>query len=170
MFSTSNQTDIEKEKKVEPTNKKETVPYLNRYNNNIESNSINLNTLDSLLEKEQEQNKTEQWNKIDKIVKTQLLHAFSEKYGKEHKLPMKEIKGLKTFFSESLNRGKLQKNKDVTYDKDNQQILSVPALFFNNDKKNFTLRITDTKRVSTLKSLAPKKNTSLKSTSNDKID
>lgn len=168
MFSTSNQTN--EDNHTETANKKDNVPYLNKYNNQVITNSINLNTLDNLLEKEKQQNKTEQWNKIDKTIKTQLLHAFAEKYGKEHQLPAKEIKVLKTFFSESLNRGKLQKNKDVIYDKENQQITSVPALFFNNEKKNFTLRIIDNKRVSTLKSLPPKKNTSLKSTSNNKID
>jgi hypothetical protein len=35
--------------------------------------------------------------------------------------------------------------------------MSIPALFYNTEKKNFTLRIVDPKRVSTLKSLTPKR-------------
>jgi hypothetical protein len=159
MFSQPSNVETEETK---PKEKTENVPYLNKYTNQNVTNSININKLDSLLEKEKQQNKTDHWNKIDKTVKTQLLHSFAEKYGHEHQLPVKEIKNLKLFFSESLNRGKLQKNKDLQYDKDKQEIISIPSLFFNTEKKNFTLRIIDNKRVSTLKSLTPKKNTSAK--------
>ena len=152
------QTEESTEKVQKDTNvKKETVPYINKYENSKSENSISINKLDLLLEKEKMSNKSEQWNKIDKTVKTQLLHSFAEKYGNDNKLPAKEIKNLKLFFSDCLNKGKLQKNKDVNYSRDNQQILSIPSLFFNNEKKNFTLRIMDNKRVSTLKSLTPKR-------------
>jgi hypothetical protein len=155
MFTQSEETAEEVPKKSNP--KKETVPYINKFENTKSENSISINKLDLLLEKEKMSNKSEQWNKIDKTVKTQLLHSFAEKYGNDNKLPAKEIKNLKLFFSESLNKGKLQKNKDVSYSRDNQQILSIPSLFFNSEKKNFTLRIMDNKRVSTLKSLTPKR-------------
>ena len=155
MFTQSEET-TEIEKKEENV-KKETVPFINKYENIKATNSVSINKLDVLLEKEKLTNKAEQWNKIDKTVKTQLLHCYAEKYGSDNKLPAKEIKHLKQFFSDCLNRGKLQKNKDVNYSRENQQILSVPSLFFNNEKKNFTLRILDTKRVSTLKSLTPKR-------------
>jgi hypothetical protein len=52
---------------------------------------------------------------------------------------------------------KLQKAKDVTYDKSTHEIISIPALHFNQLSRNFTLKITDSKRVSTLKSLTPKR-------------
>ena len=163
MFSQPSNIEKEKEKEEEKTKEQpQNVPYLNKYNNQNVTNSINFNKLDSLLEKEKQQNKTEHWNKIDKTIKTQLLHSFAEKYGHDHKLPAKEIKNLKLFFSDSLNRGKLQKNKDLSYDKEKQEIINIPSLYFNSDKKNFTLRIIDSKRVSTLKSLTPKKNTSVK--------
>ena len=155
MFTQSEETAEEVPKKSNP--KKETVPYISKFENTKSENSISINKLDLLLEKEKMSNKSEQWNKIDKTVKTQLLHSFAEKYGNDNKLPVKEIKNLKVFFSDSLNKGKLQKNKDVNYSRDNQQILSIPSLFFNNEKKNFTLRIMDNKRVSTLKSLTPKR-------------
>ena len=152
------QTEESTEEFQKETNvKKETVPYINKYENSKSENSISINKLDLLLEKEKMSNKSEQWNKIDKTVKTQLLHSFAEKYGNDNKLPAKEIKNLKLFFSDCLNKGKLQKNKDVNYSRDNQQILSIPSLFFNSEKKNFTLRIMDNKRVSTLKSLTPKR-------------
>jgi len=119
--------------------------------------TMNFSSLDTLLEKEKQHNKTETWNKLDKTVKIQKLHGFAEKYGREQGLPMKEVKCLKTFFVECLDKSKLQKTKDVVYDKESREITSIPALFFNTEKKQFTLRIVDTKRVSTLKSLTPKR-------------
>jgi len=150
-------TEASNEIKTAPT-KKETVPFINKYENIKTTNSVTINKLDLLLEKEKITNKSDQWNKIDKTVKTQILHSYAEKYGADNKIPAKEIKNLKQFFSDSLNKGKLHKNKDVTYSRDTQQILSIPALHFNTDKKKFTLKIVDTKRVSTLKSLTPKRN------------
>jgi hypothetical protein len=121
------------------------------------SNEMNYSMIDELLETEKQRNKNEAWNKLDKTQKTINLHAFAEKYGKEHGLPVKEIKHLKVFFSECLDKAKLQKTKDVVYNKDTREIVSIPALHFNTTSHAFTLKMLDTKRVSTLKSLTPKR-------------
>jgi hypothetical protein len=113
--------------------------------------------LDKLLETEKQQNKVDTWNKLDKTLKTQKLHIFAEKYGKENSLPVKDIKSLKQFFLEALEKNKLQKAKDVVYDKEKGVILSIPSLSFNVTNRAFTLKIMDAKRVSTLKSLTPKR-------------
>jgi hypothetical protein len=113
--------------------------------------------LDDLLEKEKLQNKSDAWNKLDKTAKIQKLHTFAEKYGKDNTLPVKDIKSLKHFFTESLEKNKLQKTKDVVYDKEKGTIQSIPALFFNIQQRAFTLKNLDVKRVSTLKSLTPKR-------------
>ena len=123
------------------------------------SSHSTVDSIDKILEKEKQNNKNDTWNKLDKTVKIQKLHSFAEKYGRENGLPVKEIKNLKAFFVECLDKGKLQKTKDVIYEKEGNEIMSIAALFFNTDKKNFTLRIMDSKRVSTLKSLTPKRNT-----------
>ena len=115
------------------------------------------NEIDRLLEKEKIRNKCDNWNKIDKTVKIQKLHQFAERYGKDHGYPSKDIKLLKVFFVDCLEKNKLQKTKDVTYDKGKQEIDAIPALHFNQATHNFTLRIIDTKRVSTLKSLTPRR-------------
>lgn len=121
------------------------------------TNAVNMNAIDALLENEKQKNKCDSWNKLDKTVKTQKLHAFAEKYGGEHNYPAKDIKSLKAFFINCLEKAKLQKTKDVVYDKDTGEITSIPALFFNSTSHTFTLKIIDTKRVSTLKSLTPKR-------------
>jgi len=147
---TTNNTEITKKPDKE-------LYYVNKYNDAKNIESVNLNTLENLLEKEKQKAKKEQWNKIGKTTKIQLLHGYAERYGNENKLPVKEIKNLKMFFTECLNKGKLSKNKDISYIKETQLITGIPALHFNIEKKAFTLRIVDNKRVSTLKSLTPKK-------------
>ena len=116
-----------------------------------------ISVLDTLLENEKQINKQDTWTKLDKTVKTQKLHSFAEKYGKDHTLPIKDIKGLKTFFSDCLDKSRLQKTKDVIYDKDKGIITSIPALHFNTTNRAFTLKNLDIKRVSTLKSLTPRR-------------
>lgn len=113
--------------------------------------------LDSLLEREKQNNKADSWNKLDKTVKTQALHSYAESYGKEKSLSAKDVKTLKLFFSDCLKTNKLNKTKDVKYDKDARTVLSIPALAYNTVSHNFTLKNTDAKRVSTLKSLTPKR-------------
>ncbi len=123
------------------------------------SSEINANELDILLEKEKIRNKGDVWIKLDKTVRNQLLQEFADKYGKEHSLSSKDLKLLKTFFKTCLDKNKLNKSKDVAYNRENRVITSIPALHFNQVTKNFTLKILDNKRVSTLKSLTPKKHT-----------
>ena len=153
------------EQKEEPTETLKTPANSNenigKYKNII--NSITTTTedesvnVDKLLEMEKQHNKNEQWNKLDKTVRIQKLHQYAEKYGKDHNLPVKDIKTLKMFFVNCLETNKLQKTKDVIYDKITKEITAIPALHFNQLSRNFTLKITDTKRVSTLKSLTPKR-------------
>ncbi len=144
---------------VPPKSNENTIPFIpgKQYAVSTISDTIHSSAIDGILEKEKQHNKTETWNKLDKTIKIQKLHGFAERYGKEHGLPMKEIKNLKLFFVECLDKMKLQKTKDVVYSKDTKEITGIPSLHFNSEKKNFTLRITDAKRVSTLKSLTPKR-------------
>ena len=147
---------------VEPTpepviEKPPNTSILYPYNTPASLTEVNYNEIDSLLEKEKQNNKLDSWNKIDKTEKLQKLHAYAETYGKLHALPAKEVKHLKQFFIECLDKNKLQKTKDIVYNKESREITSIPSLFFNATSHNFTLKITDPKRVSTMKSLTPKR-------------
>lgn len=113
-------------------------------------------TIDQILDHENCHNKTEAWNKLNKTLKIKKLHSFSEKYGTENKYTPAEIVTLKRFFTEALEKKKLQKTKEVMYDKLTQEVKDVPGLCFNPVNHCFTIRA-DTKRISTLKSLTPKR-------------
>lgn len=123
----------------------------------VNRNNVGSDELDKMLDDEKLLNKALTWNKLNKTLKIQKLHQFSEKYGKEHKYGAKEIKQLKHFFSDALEKKKLQNIKEVIYDKTTREIVDVPGLHFHLTTRLFTLRVLDTKRVSTLKSLTPKR-------------
>lgn len=143
-----------------------TLPKLsNKFKNAIQTTPFdggetNLSALEDMLETEKQNNKLAAWNKLDKTSRVQKLHAFAEKYGREHGLPVKEIRNLKVFFTNSLDKGRLNRAKDVVYDREAREVKSVPSLHFNSDSKAFTLRnLDDAKRVSTLKCLTPNRRT-----------
>jgi hypothetical protein len=164
MFSSSvvpPSTDISNNTETSPQTFTKYKNYVQNATTIEPTQDLNYNAIDKLLENEKNQNKTESWNKLDKTVKIQKLHAFAEKYGKDHALPVKDTKTLKAFFVDCLEKGKLQKTKDVIYERDSREITSIPALYFNVANRAFTLKIMDAKRVSTLKSLTPKRNTTV---------
>ncbi len=125
-------------------------------NGHLYDSSSNIHNINKLLENEMVNNKKNVWIKLDKKMKTQKLHIYAEKYGKEHSLSMKQIKQLKIYFSSCLDQQKLQKTKDISYNKETGEIISIPMLFFNVQTNNFTLKQCD-KHVSTIKSLTPKR-------------
>jgi hypothetical protein len=151
-----------------------TMPKLsNKFKNSIQATAFdggetNLSALEDMLENEKQSNKLAAWNKLDKTSRVQKLHAFAEKYGREHGLPVKEIKNLKVFFTVSLDKGRLNRAKDVVYDRESREVKSIPALHFNNESRAFTLRnLEDAKRVSTLKCLTPNRRTPKVNSSED---
>lgn len=115
-----------------------------------------LSNLDKFLESEKINNVNEPWCKLNKTIKTKKLVDFVEKYKNDNNLDNEETKLLASFLKDCIDRKKLQRVKDVVYDKTNGSIKEIPALSYTKANKHFTLKNID-KRVSTLKSLAPKK-------------
>lgn len=148
----------------EPTNEKkdDESKIMYKYKNILtqpsfeETATNSMNKIDEMLETEKKSMNSEPWNKLDKRLKIQKLHAYAEKYGKENSLPVKEVKGLKAFFSTCLTKDKLAKVKDVDYNKVTGIINNIGGLAFNLTTRAFTIRNLD-KKVSTMKSLTPKK-------------
>jgi hypothetical protein len=120
---------------------------------------VSFQTIDDLLEREKQSNKGEGWSKLDNSDKIARLHAFAERYAAANSLGASDVRALHAFFSSCLERKKLSRAKDVVYNISTKEVESIPALFFNTTLRAFTLKIVDTKRVSTLKSLTPKRAT-----------
>jgi hypothetical protein len=117
--------------------------------------SNDLSNLEKFLENEKNNNSNEPWCKLNKTIKTKKLIEFVDVYKKDKKLDEEEIKNLVSFLKDCLDKKKLQRVKDVIYDKTTGCVKEIPALFYTKSNKHFTLKNID-KRVSTLKSLAPK--------------
>jgi hypothetical protein len=139
-------------KSTKPKTNHKIYPLQNQSNDSLLVNSLHI---DNILENEKQKNKIDTWNKLDKTIKMEKLQIFAEKYGKENGYQLKDIKSLVLFFMDCLEKKKLQKKKDLVYDKDTYEITSIPSLYFNTTNNSFTLKIVDAKRVSTLKSLTP---------------
>jgi hypothetical protein len=118
--------------------------------------SNDLSNLEKFLEAEKINNSNEPWCKLNKTIKTKKLLDFVEIYSKEKNLDENESKLLTVFLKDSIDKKKLSRVKDVIYDKISGIIKEIPALTYTKSNKHFTLKNID-KRVSTLKSLAPKK-------------
>ena len=129
--------------------------FLNNNNNNVQQTSSAIN-IDSFLDKETKISNTEPWSKLNKTIKIAKINNYVDTLINENNLSAQEVKTLKQYMLNCLDRKKLQCVKDVIYDKTTGKIKSIPCLIFNQTTRKFTLKRSD-KRVSTLKSLGPGK-------------
>ncbi len=118
--------------------------------------SSDLANLDKFLENEKITNSNEPWSKLDKTAKIKKLTLFADNYKILNNLTCTEYDQLIAFFRDCLDKKKLQRVKDVNYNKETGEIKDIPALFYNKPSNHFTLKNLE-KRVSTLKGLPPKK-------------
>jgi hypothetical protein len=128
-----------------------TTPMIESMNTMATTSSI-----DNILENEKQLNIKDTWNKLDKTMKIVKLNTYAMKYCLENKSESYDSESLMVFFKNSLERNKLQKKKDLVYDKDTNEIVSIPSLCFQGSV--FVLKEIDNKRTSTMKSLTPKRN------------
>ena len=144
---------------TEQCNELKNIKYKSMLLSGSNSNTINVNTtnknsslknLDAFLEAEKARNKKESWSRLDKTVKLKKLYEWAEVHCKEKKWSETTLKQLKLYLKHCLDKKRIQKVKDVVYDKEKGKIINIPNLQFINRK--FTLKRSD-RRQSTLKSL-----------------
>jgi len=119
--------------------------------------SSDLTNLEKFLEDDKNNIQNEPWSKLDKTIKTKKMMSYAEEYVKKNNLTSKEESNLRVFLRDCLDRKRLQRVKDVEYDKTTGEVKDIPSLVFNKTTSHFTLKNLDKQRVSTLKSLPPKK-------------
>jgi len=128
--------------------------------------SQSMHNLDKFLENEKNSSENEPWCKLNKTIKIKKITEYVvDDYKQQHELDEFECENLIKFLKDCLDRKKLQRIKDVIYDKENGTIKEIPALTYVRTTKHFTLKNIE-KRISTLKSLP--QNKSSKNTKNHK--
>ena len=134
--------------------------YQNNSNLNKTSQHKSEEDINTFLNEEKNSWKLVSWNKLNKNTKLELLLKWANKHSKQEKFNKEKTKKLKSFIKESLEKKQLQRVKDVCYNKETNEITSIPNLICNNEE--FYLKNLD-KRVTTSKCLGPlKKNKTLK--------
>ena len=118
------------------------------------NDNTDINGLEKMLDQESKLSKTLPWNKLDKTEKiSKLTHYIDTSLNSAYILNHKESHDIKKYLINCLDISKLQRVKEVDYNKEKGVINGIPALTFNQSSRTFTLKKSD-KRVSTLKSLS----------------
>tara|TARA_B100001093_G_scaffold286537_1_gene273711 strand:+ start:11754 stop:12284 length:531 start_codon:yes stop_codon:yes gene_type:complete len=123
-------------------------------NNTNKIKSPTLSNIENFLDKERSHNNLQQWSKLSIMTKKKKLKLFTEIFSEKNKLSSSDKDKLYKYLIKSLEQKKLQKIKDVTYDISKGEIINIPILLYNNNTNKYYLK--NEKRISSLKSLAPK--------------
>ncbi len=121
----------------------------------VSTPNADCSSVELILEQERDLNKKEPWSKLDKTIKIRKLAEYVERMSIDKSLNAGEIVRLKKYLVKSLDKNRLQRVRDVIYDKSTGTIKSIPALHFNATTRKFTLKRAD-KRQCTSRALAPK--------------
>jgi hypothetical protein len=125
-------------------------------NSKIISTQGTSDNLDEFLLKEKAQNKSKPWSKLGRSTKLKKITSFVDHFATDKNLTLPDKKRLHIYLNDSLDRKKLQRVKDVSYDVKTGRIKAIPGLIFNKVNQKYTLRRVD-KKKSTLKGLAPRR-------------
>jgi hypothetical protein len=106
-----------------------------------------ISNIDIILDEENEHNKKEAWNRLDKCIKMDKINEYIKTIVTKHKLNSAEIKALREFLSTNLDKKNLQRNKDVIYIKEVGKLENIPNLHFNNTTRKFSLKKQQTTTV-----------------------
>ena len=117
-----------------------------------EQSTINM---ESFMEQDKLKKKKKTWSKLDNGIRIKKLSQFAINYATKNDLSKKQSTNLKSFLLKALDRKKLHKTKEVNFNVEKQQIVDIPGLNYNKDRKKFTLKRTD-KQSSINTRLAPK--------------
>ena len=128
-------------------------------NNNMKNKDIStaeIGDINNFLNQEKEYNKTQPWSKLGTGTKLKKIYEFIDTYTTKNKYNKLQKKNLQIYLKRCMERKKLQRARDVTYDIKKGKITNIPGLLYNKNNNKFTLKNID-KKGSTLKNLAPKR-------------
>lgn len=110
--------------------------------------------LDKFLHDEQTANEKQSWSKLSKTERLKKIDAFIiDIFVKQHSLSEEETDNLRGFVNKLLERKKLLKTAELSYNEENGTIEEIPALLFNSKTRRFTLN----KNLSTMQKKSKRK-------------
>lgn len=86
-----------------------------------------------------QQNKNKAWSKLDKNTKSILLNEYLEKFKINNSLNDEEFKQLHNILIKGLHNNLLNKQSDVIYNKDTEEIEIINSLVFNTEKNIYEI-------------------------------
>jgi|TARA_B110000114_G_scaffold165319_1_gene185568 hypothetical protein len=96
--------------------------------------------LDKFLQEEQTANEKQSWTKLSKTERLKKIDAFIKNtFVKQYSLQEEEIEKLNAFINKALERKKLLKSFELSYNEETGMIEEIPALLFNRKSRRFTL-------------------------------
>ena len=119
-----------------------------------------LQNMEEFLEKEKNFHTDVSWTKLNKKIRIDKILMFVDEYLKKNNIDEEEKESLIKVLTEALHKNKLQRVKDLIYDKKECIIKSIPILQYDKKSKEFSLK--QQKKTTTTMSLAPKKHSTKK--------
>ena len=126
-------------------------------NNNDNKNDIEtIFNIEEFLEKEKNLESKLPWNKLNKMKKYEKICIYINKLSEDKDISDKNKKDILSIIKIALNKKKLQRVKEVVYNKETGIIKNIPSIEYDSKEKKLSFNLNE-KKQSTLKSLAPKK-------------
>jgi len=124
---------------------------------NIESTvDTSEETINNFLNMDIENNKKGIWSKLTKTEKTKKIKNYVNNILKpEYNLTDEEMATATRFFTITMERKKLSKNNELTYNQDDGLIEQIGGLNFNTDTRRFTISAELSTRKKTKKIIQP---------------
>lgn len=124
-------------------------------------NTLNSKTIETteeslaiFLNQDMDKNRKGLWSKLTKTAKINKIKKYIKDISESYNLNEEEVSQTTNFLIKTIERKKLSKNNELTYNQDSGSIESIPGLTFNQKTRTFSL-IAD--KPSTLKNKSKKK-------------
>jgi len=112
------------------------------------SEEVTVNTMGDLLNSETNTIFFKPWNKLEKGLKCNRVNKYLSEQ-EEYELNDKEKEDLKKLLYATIHKGKLTKNTDVNYNKEDGTIVKINILLYDEKKRKFAIKKESVKKQKT---------------------
>ena len=100
--------------------------------------------LDAALSQEMAAQRDLPWSRLPKLQRIQKLNTFCDKHAEQEALSPKQTSHLRTYLRQALDQRRIQRAKDVIYDKTTGEITSIPGLKYHARTSRYTIKRDET--------------------------